>query len=159
MNLRQQLEQLPTIVPGGGETRETLTLPTGQRVEVAVPSICWTGGGALMVVREAGRRRLLVVELVESGLAAPFHGDRWITEAGLEACFCELDHHNATAVRNAVDTARPQPLGLADSFGLGDRLGIAGPAHLRSMRGSGFKAQRALCQSLLLLVRRFAPRW
>jgi len=139
MNLRQQLEQLPTLAPGDDETRETLTLPSGANVKVAQRSICWTAGGALMVVREGSRRRLLVAELVESGLAAPFQGERWITEAGLEACCGELDHHNAMAVRNAVDTARPQPLGLADSFGLGDRLGIAGAAHLRSMRGSGFK--------------------
>ena len=139
MNLRQQLEQLPTLVPGDLDARETLTLPSGRQVEVAQRSICWTGGGAVMVVRGGNRRRLLVAELVESGLAAPFNGERWVTEAGLEACFGELDHHNAVAARKVVETARPQPLGLDDSFGLGDRLGIAGPAHLRSMRDTGFK--------------------
>jgi hypothetical protein len=127
------------LAGGDHDTRETLTLPSGRQVEVAQRSICWTGGGAVMMVRDGNRRRLLVVELVESGLAALFRGERWVVEAGLEACCGELDHHNAVAVRKAVEFARPQPLGLDDSFGLGDRLGIAGPAHLRAMRGSGFK--------------------
>ncbi len=139
MNLRQQLEQLPTLAPGDGVTRETLTLPSGLEVEVSQRSICWTGGGAVMVAHDGAKRRLLVVELVESGLAAPFQGERWVVEAGLEACFGELDHHNAVAVRKVCESTRPQPLGLDDSFGLGDRLGIAGPAHLRALRGSGFK--------------------
>ena len=66
MNLRQQLDQLPTLVPGDLDARDTLTLPSGRQVEVAQRSICWTGGGAVMVVRGGNRRRLLVAELVEA---------------------------------------------------------------------------------------------
>ena len=40
-------------------------------------------------------------------------------------CLGELDHKNAMALREVCENARPQPLGLDDSFGLGDRLGIA----------------------------------
>jgi hypothetical protein len=42
-------------------------------------------------------------------------------------------------LREFLEWTRPRVLGLADSFGLGDRLGIAGPAHLRAMVGSGFE--------------------
>ena len=73
-------------------------------------------------------------------MAAHFSGERRQVEPDVEACLGELDHENADGgAQNCVMGARPQPLGLDDSFGLGDRLGIAGPAHLRAMEGSGFK--------------------
>jgi hypothetical protein len=67
-----------------------------------------------------------------------FTGVRVEVEAGVPSCLGNLDHANALVVRQLCDAARPQPLGLTNSFGLGDRLGIAGPAHLRALRNSGF---------------------
>jgi hypothetical protein len=123
-----------------GETKTAeLTLPSGASLEVDQRSIHWFNGGALMVVREKGRRRLLVVELEKSGVARRFSGEMTEVEPGVTACVGNLNHGNAAVVREFCEAARPRPLGLADSFGLGDRLGIAGPAHLRAMRGTGFK--------------------
>jgi hypothetical protein len=92
-----------------------------------------------MVARQGGRRRLLVVDLDATGLADRFSGARIEVEPGIAGCVGELDHANAVAVREVCEIARPQPLGLADSFGLGDRLGVAGPAHLQALRATGFK--------------------
>ena len=92
-----------------------------------------------MVGREGERRQFLAVDLDGPGLAERFSGERWTVEPGVEACCGDLDHENAEVAREVCEAARPQPLGLANSFGLGDRLGIAGPAHLRALRGSGFK--------------------
>ncbi|MEJ2366924.1 MAG: tagaturonate epimerase family protein, partial [Acidobacteriota bacterium] len=75
-----------------------------------------------------------------SSLTDRFSGERVEIEPGVVARVGNLDHSNAVAVREICEIARPQPLGLADSFGLGDRLGVAGPAHLRAMRDSGFRA-------------------
>ena len=50
------------------------------------------------------------------------------------------DHANAVAVRELLPWTAPKCLGLATSVGLGDRLGVATPGHIRAVRGSGLQA-------------------
>ncbi|MCG2590298.1 tagaturonate epimerase family protein [Rhodohalobacter sulfatireducens] len=52
---------------------------------------------------------------------------------------CELTHKNAEALRSTFDFTNPVLIGKVDSYGLGDRLGNAGPAHLKAIWDSGFK--------------------
>ncbi len=47
------------------------------------------------------------------------------------------NHENAEAVRAALPWTAPRLTGLAESIGLGDRLGLATPGHIRAARGSG----------------------
>ncbi len=47
---------------------------------------------------------------------------------------CPLTHPNARALRNALPFLQPQTLGLHKSVGLGDRLGMATPGHVRAVR-------------------------
>ena len=44
---------------------------------------------------------------------------------------------NAAGLRSHVPWLRPQPLGTATSAGLGDRLGLATPGHVRAVRAAG----------------------
>jgi hypothetical protein len=44
---------------------------------------------------------------------------------------------NAAALRRHLDWLRPRPLGTATSAGLGDRLGLATPGHVRAVRSAG----------------------
>jgi hypothetical protein len=46
-------------------------------------------------------------------------------------------HINAEVIRSVLPWTAPQPLGLATSVGMGDRLGLAAPGHLRAIAGSG----------------------
>ncbi len=48
-----------------------------------------------------------------------------------------LSHENAVTIRRRLPWTAPRTLGLATSFGFGDRLGLATPGHIRSVRGSG----------------------
>src|ERR1051326_3870144 len=48
-----------------------------------------------------------------------------------------LDSHNAAALRRQLSWLHPVTLGLGTSAGLGDRLGIATPGHLRALREAG----------------------
>ena len=140
MNLREKLESIRREPLLSVDGKLVIDVPSGGGLEVAPRSIAWIDGGALMVGRLGTQRRILVVDLEDgSGLVARFSGEKWSAEPGVECCCGDLDHDNAVAVRESCEIARPRPLGLDDSFGLGDRLGIAGPAHLRAMRGSGFK--------------------
>jgi hypothetical protein len=95
--------------------------------------------GVLLLARHGAQRRLVVADLDRSGITERFAGHRLEPEPGVTVRVGELDHDNAVALRDACNFANPRPLGLDDSFGLGDRLGIAGPAHLRALRDSGFK--------------------
>jgi len=139
MDLRDHLENLRSKNAVDVSSRTQLEFGRDRNLDVFGRSIHWLPGGAVMVAREKGRRHILAVDLEGSGLADRFSGERLNVEPGVAVCLGALDHENAVAVRELCEAARPQPLGLDDSFGLGDRLGIAGPAHLRAMAGSGFK--------------------
>jgi hypothetical protein len=47
------------------------------------------------------------------------------------------DAGNAAFLRSAVPRLAPRPLGLATSVGLGDRLGLGTPGHVRALRAAG----------------------
>ena len=51
----------------------------------------------------------------------------------LVAC-CALSHENTDALRAAFPFTRPRPCGTDTSFGMGDRLGLATPGHIRAAR-------------------------
>ena len=47
---------------------------------------------------------------------------------------CDLSSENATALRSRFAWTAPQPVGLTNSFGTGDRIGLATPGHIRAMK-------------------------
>lgn len=48
-----------------------------------------------------------------------------------------LSGRNASALRSRLPWLRPRPLGLRTSAGMGDRLGLATPGHVRAVRAVG----------------------
>lgn len=52
---------------------------------------------------------------------------------------CPLSHANARALQKHFTFTRPVLIGVADSIGLGCRLGLANAGHLRGIAGSGMK--------------------
>ena len=48
-----------------------------------------------------------------------------------------LSHANASALRRQLPWLTPRPLGLQTSAGMGDRLGLATPGHVRAMHAAG----------------------
>jgi hypothetical protein len=84
------------------------------------------GGGRLVVVAGRGRETLLV----------DFEGER--TPRGDESILVgPTSPRNAAALRRHLPGLRPRPLGTRTSAGLGDRLGLATPGHVRAMRAAG----------------------
>jgi tagaturonate epimerase len=51
----------------------------------------------------------------------------------------ELVHKNALAIKDTFDFAKPKLIGLPNSFGMGDRIGLANPGHIRALKGYKFK--------------------
>jgi len=52
---------------------------------------------------------------------------------------CALTHKNAIVLRKQFPFTKPVPIGKENSYGLGDRLGNAGAAHLKAIRKTSFK--------------------
>ncbi|OGO20310.1 MAG: hypothetical protein A2Z14_18480 [Chloroflexi bacterium RBG_16_48_8] len=53
-----------------------------------------------------------------------------------EILMCPLTANNAAVIRNRIPQLHPQPLGLSQSFGFGDRLGLATPGHILALQKS-----------------------
>ncbi len=57
--------------------------------------------------------------------------------AGSKLLIGPANAHNIACLRETFDWLNPRPLGLKTSAGLGDRLGIATPGHVRAIRAMG----------------------
>ena len=139
MSLRQNLMDLIRRPPDGVDRQR---LAIGERsLDLYPRSPVRIGDDTVMFVgRGRPGRRLYVLAPIGDPFAARFEGTwlRWAAEGEDQVRRCRLTPANAAIVRQLLDWTRPEPLGLARSFGLGDRLGVAGPAHLRALRSSGF---------------------
>jgi hypothetical protein len=77
--------------------------------------------------------KLAVLAGSASKLVEKFEGD--ISEFGQQILLLgPLNHNNAKALRMQLEWLQPQLLGLKTSAGMGDRLGIATPGHVRAVR-------------------------
>ena len=84
-------------------------------------------------------KQLAVLAHPHNAILDSFHGGRHQFESGYALMLCPLNHANARALRAALPWLKPGLLGLATSAGMGDRLGLATPGHVRAMRAVGEK--------------------
>ncbi len=95
-------------------------------------------GNLFCIAREGINKFLLVISEDGSELQTEFKGES--LKAGSNTILkCELSHENAKILRSKFDFTNAVLIGKTDSYGFGDRLGNAGPAHLRAVKGTGFK--------------------
>ena len=83
-----------------------------------------------------GKRKLAVLAPVDASVLANFEGEM-TSISGQPVLLGPLNAHNAAALRRRVAWLKPTVLGLGTSAGLGDRLGVATPGHLRAVREAG----------------------
>jgi len=90
------------------------------------------------LVKDNKRKYLAVVGKPE--MMEKFEGftseEKKIEEDGLFVKVCYLNHHNLSLLREIFPHLNPSFCGLRASFGTGDRLGIATPAHLQAFKGT-----------------------
>ncbi len=118
-----------------GDTLHTLMQLAGGTVYPR--SVCEFEGAIYFLVRGPQGRRLGILSPSQEGPWDDFdlslrqvevHGQPWVLGLGA------TNHTNAQALRRHLPFAAPIPLGLKKSAGLGDRLGIATPGHIRALR-------------------------
>lgn len=96
------------------------------------------GSNVLCIVRKGIEKYLLVISKGGNTPNTEFTGKE--IQAGDNTVLrCELSHENAEILRSKFDFTKAILIGKEDSYGFGDRLGNAGPAHLRAVKGTGFK--------------------
>jgi len=109
-------------------------------MEVYPSSIAARDGVIFALARDGLEKRLVVLGKDEGPVLQRFTGSaRKVVTDGVELFvrICPTDHRNATGLREFLPYTAPRLVGLATSFGFGDRLGLATPGHVRAARGSG----------------------
>lgn len=117
-------------------------------LEVYAASVEPADGRVLALGKQRRIRRLLVVGVQKDLGAFTSLKTEWCqADTRVWIGLIAADHETATALRKHAPWTAPGRVGLATSVGLGDRLGLATPGHLRAMRGSGcvpFLAQQSI---------------
>ena len=97
----------------------------------------------IFFIAKSNTHKFLYIYFENTGdkVAAKFEGSV-ITFNGSDNFYlkkCEQSNFNRKMLQTLFTFTQPKVIGLVDSFGFGDRLGFANPAHLRAVSGSGFK--------------------
>jgi len=139
MNLREDLLKIIESPPAGVD-RVPIAI-ADRSLGIYPHSVIAIGQALLFMGRGTPGRRLYIVAPPNDPVSDRFEGTclKWAFDTEDQVRRCRLTSGNAAVLRELLEWTRPRVVGLADSFGLGDRLGIAGPAHLRAMAGSGFE--------------------
>jgi hypothetical protein len=88
-----------------------------------------------LVATEQGQRLLAVQTPYNISLGNDFDLTFW-TGGECSLWLGPLSRKNAAWLRSRLDWLRPTPQGLCTSVGMGDRLGLATPGHLRAVRSA-----------------------
>lgn len=93
-----------------------------------------TDGAILFVIRQQSSHYLII----DGDSGYEFEGEN-LQAGGRTYLKCSFTNKNAAELRRHFPFTRPILLGKSDSYGLGDRLGNAGAAHLKAIRKTDFK--------------------
>lgn len=77
--------------------------------------------------------KLLVLGIHDDNRMKSFEGNQ-VQNGKNSIKICALNSSNAAALRSQIPWLTPIPLGLKTSAGMGDRLGLATPGHIRAIR-------------------------
>jgi len=109
----------------------------GDRYEVYISSIKSEKDNYFFMAKDDKEKYLIIV--APPNLANKFEGEnleeKIVDENKLIIKKCYLNHLNLSLLREIFPFFNPSFCGLKPSFGTGDRLGIATPAHLQAFKG------------------------
>jgi len=109
----------------------------GNKFKVYPPSIKSEKDNYFFIVKDNQEKHLIVIAKIN--VSRKFSGEV-LKEQKLEGHeiaikICSLNHHNLSLLREIFSYLNPSFCGIRASFGTGDRLGIATPAHLQAFQG------------------------
>jgi hypothetical protein len=114
-------------------------LEKGLAISVYPNSINDYRGTKLFVARKKADKFLWVVSNgKDESMLEEFEGEIVRAPAGERVKKCPMSHRNALALQKIFPFTTAVPVGLRNSYGFGDRLGLANPGHLRALKGYNF---------------------
>lgn len=93
------------------------------------------------IARENEEKNLyLIYDKYSESLTVGFQGEliKLVNSGDTNIKVCDLNTHNRKELQKHFDFTVPKCIGLKNSFGFGDRIGLANAAHIRSLEGSSF---------------------
>jgi len=131
----------PADAQEAAQTADALSAAVDARV---YPDSVAADAGTLVAMARCQGDRVLV--FVTAGDDPPQAAGMWqVCRAGVDLGFAEVavflapcTDVNAAVLRQALPWAGPQMIAGRPSIGLGDRLGLATPGHVRAVRGTGY---------------------
>lgn len=109
----------------------------GDRYKVYMPSIKSEKNNYFFIARDKHNKYLVVAGIHE--ICKAFEGDNLkgieIDKDEFFLKICYINHYNLSLLREIFPWLNPSFCGLRASFGTGDRLGIATPAHIQAFAG------------------------
>src|SRR5690625_3591703 len=103
-------------------------------IKVYPSSLVEKEGSVLFMVQQNYNPYLIIAG--ESGFQ--FEGQK-LEVSGSTFLKCSFTNENSAELRKQFPFTKPVLLGTSDSYGLGDRLGNAGAAHLKAIQKTHFK--------------------
>jgi hypothetical protein len=135
------LKEIKVNDTGGKNTLMDIELTAGLSVEVYTQSITENKNILFFIGKELTEKSLFLVYDNKDCNVADKFGGVTVSHNETGTCIkkCELTHTNATLIGDIFEYTKPIVIGLNNSFGFGDRLGLANAAHIRSLDNSDFK--------------------
>lgn len=100
--------------------------------EIITSSVTEQNNIVFALARKGTVKMLVLIVKEDAVIPSGFQGSEVDCEE-FRFRLCDQNHENAEALRSFLPFTKPVKLGNANSFGFGDRLGNAGPAHLRAL--------------------------
>jgi tagaturonate epimerase len=122
-------------------TPKNHTIYPGFTVEIYPFSIHQVGSVDLFLAKKDGAKYLFGVSIDPAAVFERFSSKiMFIKHNGIPLSLmqCPISHDNAMVIRELFEHTRPRLIGIENSYGLGDRIGLANPGHLQAIRNSGF---------------------
>lgn len=127
------------IVKGFEELCEQRNRP----VKVYASSIVRENGCVFFLIRENHERKLVIhrpqtePDVSCDSFVAEEEGELKIGETVFRYQVCPCTHQNASLLHELFSFTRPRVMGLTPAIGMGDRIGLATPGHIRAAKKFG----------------------
>ncbi len=110
-------------------------------VDVYKNSVQSIDGTTFFIGREGLEKSLYILSNSGEKLPDKFNGEVIRISKGNNLVLkkCGLNRQNSLSLQEIFSFTKPVPLGLTNSFGFGDRLGLANAGHIRALKGYEFR--------------------
>lgn len=123
------LKKISNIMPEQNNSLVALSLGDSIEIKVYPNSLNTKKNCTLFIARDDSGKALFVASDAREAIESLGFQGSFVDSFTIQRC--NLSHYNATQLRELFHFTNPSLVGLPDSFGFGDRLGLSNAAHVR----------------------------